>query len=409
MKKIKLVVLSLMLMAFFSNSVLANGLSLNSVGTRALGMGGAFVGLANDGSALYWNPAGLAGLDSRIYVFATDVIPSGYYKLDAANVDAALEANHYISPNFFMNYTMGDLAFGFGVYVPAGLGAEYNGDDLTNLTAHFGPYEWMSKLAVINISPGVAYKVNDQFSVGLALNIYYGMFDLKRPNETPIDITGDGVPDVLPQYSETSTGLGYGATLGLKYQMNDKVSFGATYRTATSVSMEGTAELVELNMEDNFKRDVTWPTWIAAGVALKSDNNMTLTIDLQYSNWAKLDKLVAEYDTWGEGEFVLNWEDAIQLRMGLEHKISDCTTYRLGYYYDPAPAPDATLNFLFPSSTNHAITGGLTYNMGGIQLEAAAEYLIGAERSLPYSSNYAMPGDHQLNVLAFSLGFGYNF
>src|SRR5262245_7243593 len=31
-----------------------------SVGLRALGMGGAFVGVANDVTAVYWNPAGLA-------------------------------------------------------------------------------------------------------------------------------------------------------------------------------------------------------------------------------------------------------------------------------------------------------------------------------------------------------------
>lgn len=35
------------------------------VGARALGMGGAFVGLSNDASAVYWNPAGLAQLNQR--------------------------------------------------------------------------------------------------------------------------------------------------------------------------------------------------------------------------------------------------------------------------------------------------------------------------------------------------------
>src|SRR5215210_7624537 len=34
--------------------------SFDVTGTRAAGMGGAFVGVADDASALYWNPAGLA-------------------------------------------------------------------------------------------------------------------------------------------------------------------------------------------------------------------------------------------------------------------------------------------------------------------------------------------------------------
>jgi len=33
---------------------------VESVGNRALGMGGAFVAVANDSTATWWNPAGLA-------------------------------------------------------------------------------------------------------------------------------------------------------------------------------------------------------------------------------------------------------------------------------------------------------------------------------------------------------------
>jgi hypothetical protein len=39
----------------------AGAQSLDSMGTRAQGMAGAFVGVADDASAVYWNPAGLAG------------------------------------------------------------------------------------------------------------------------------------------------------------------------------------------------------------------------------------------------------------------------------------------------------------------------------------------------------------
>lgn len=38
-------------------------------GARAMGMGSAFVGLANDATAIYWNPAGLAYLDKAQFSF----------------------------------------------------------------------------------------------------------------------------------------------------------------------------------------------------------------------------------------------------------------------------------------------------------------------------------------------------
>ncbi|MBI2820936.1 MAG: hypothetical protein HYX74_01805, partial [Acidobacteria bacterium] len=38
----------------------ASAFSINELGARAMGMGGAFVSIADDGSALFYNPAGIA-------------------------------------------------------------------------------------------------------------------------------------------------------------------------------------------------------------------------------------------------------------------------------------------------------------------------------------------------------------
>ena len=180
--------LVLFLISIFAvSSLFANGLSLNSIGPRALGMGGAMVGLADDPTAIYWNPAGLAGQNSSLYAFGTDIIPFGTYKFAPYGIDAKTKTNHYASPNLFANYSMGNLAFGLGIYVPAGLGAEYNGDDLTMLSNGYS-LEWKSKIAVIDIAPTIAYKINDMFSIGVTGNIFYGMFDMDRPsNYTDID------------------------------------------------------------------------------------------------------------------------------------------------------------------------------------------------------------------------------
>ena len=45
----------------FALTAEARAQSLDAIGTRAQGMAGAFVGVADDASAVYWNPAGLAG------------------------------------------------------------------------------------------------------------------------------------------------------------------------------------------------------------------------------------------------------------------------------------------------------------------------------------------------------------
>ena len=69
MKRGRVVFSVVILLCFLSSMALANGLNLNSIGTRALAMGGAFVGLADDFSAIYWNPAGIAHFKQKHFGF----------------------------------------------------------------------------------------------------------------------------------------------------------------------------------------------------------------------------------------------------------------------------------------------------------------------------------------------------
>ncbi len=402
-------------------TIFANGLSLNSPGPVALGMGGAFVGYANDGTAIYWNPAGLTGQDNAVKVMVTGLMPIASYEADGSDygypaaamaVDAESKDNLYLSPNIFVNYTKDRMAFGLGIFVPAALGIEYDGADFLAITGGTET-KWMSKIGAINIAPAFAYQITESWSLGVAANVYYGTFELKRPAI---------VPNVgVFQYSEESTGLGYGATIGSKWKLSKVVNFGFTVRTPVKVVMSGEAKNPAFAAygapKSDFDRDVTWPMWIAGGFAFNLNPKTVLTMDAQWSQWNTMDKLVTEFDeaAWvaateptGDNEFILDWNDAIQWRIGMEYKVMPCLTLRTGWYYDPAPAPDETLTVLFSSSTNSAITGGFTWNRGKFLVDGGLEYIYGEERNVTISADNN-PGSHHLDVFAFSAGIGYKF
>ena len=266
-------------------------------------------------------------------------------------IDATANSVLYPTGGLFANYTTGKWAFGLGVFVPAGLGVEWNAEDIYGSAA--AGTELLSKIGALSISPAVAYQITEEFSLGLAVNIYYGMFDMEQPVLSPFG---------ADQFTETSTGTGVGFTVGAKYDFSEQFSAGVTFKTSTKVSMSGDAtNTLFPKMPNNpptmmpgpetssFSRDVTWPMWIAGGVAYKPSPCWTITLDAQYSQWSELDKLTAEYDDpyWdmvmsatGQDEFHLNWEDAVMIRAGAEYLVSKVSAVRLGYYYDPAPAPE---------------------------------------------------------------------
>jgi len=406
----RLILVSFLILA--TASLFGNGLNLNSLGSKALSMGGAFVGLANDFSAIYWNPAGITQFDSAYFGFyLTDVIPNGSYSFLLAKVDTSF-TKHYISGMAAFYRPLAENIFGgIGVYVPSGLGSEWKGEDLRNLTAG-KTLEWMSKIAVITFSPAIAYKFSDRFSAGATLNINYGMMDLKTSAKSD-------------QYSDSSTGWGIGATIGIKAKPTDNLSFGLTFKTSSKISFEGSAKMEALKAysylgvpkESDLERDITWPIWIGGGIAFKPVEKLTLTADLQWTKWSDVDVVKTDYQStaWKmlfaltpekEEELYFYWDDTLQIRFGLEYLLKENIALRAGYYHDPAPAPDDTMNILLPIFTNNVITVGIGYKSGKMNIDFGFEYLMGGERDVT-PSLHNMPGTYKMNIIVPTISFSY--
>ncbi|MCK5740694.1 MAG: outer membrane protein transport protein, partial [Chlorobi bacterium] len=362
------IIVTIILFAMMSASSFANGLSLNSIGPKALGMGGAMIGLADDYTAVYWNPAGITQLENaQIGVFGTAILPTATYKYAAAGIDATSMSNQYISPSImgYVPLLKGDLTIGVSMFVPAGLGIEWAGADLKNFSGQSQTeFKWSNEIGVINISPVIAYKFNEKFSVGAALNIHYGMFDMHRP----MDLMNGAAPGqdgfMDTQYEESSTGMGYGVSLGALFKATDYLSVGVSFKTKNTLSMTGDANnplmaAMGLSADSEFERDLSWPMWVGGGIAVKPMDKLTVTLDAQWSQWSEsMESIVTTYNDWvmQDGNAVvetmhMNWEDALQLRFGVQYEVSDKFALRGGLYHDPAPAPDESMNIIFPSNT----------------------------------------------------------
>lgn len=441
MKKILTGTLVLILLSTFA---LANGLNLNSLGSRALAMGGAFVGLADDFSTIFWNPAGLANFKAKsVGFYGTDIIPSGTYKLivpppygPGQVIDAASKTKHYLAGMAaYIHPITENMVAAIGIYTPAGLGADWPSEQLAFASGNSATIEWSSKIGLVTIAPTLAYKVNDMLSFGASININYGMFDLstyagKTTLPPPYNTEFD-----LGQYSESETGWGLGATIGVLFKPHPMFSIGATFRTPSTIKFSGSASISNLVLisqpgRSDMSRDLTWPSWVAVGAAFYPIENLILTADVQYTNWQKIDEISTTYtDTiWsvlmtasGKDKMAMHWNDAFQIRFGGEYKASEALAFRAGYYFDPSPAPDRTMNILLPNYDFNVLTLGVGYNMNGLQIDVGFEYLMGKERVIDFVKTFplspyfdpafahAMPGTYNMKIFVPNVSVSYKF
>jgi long-chain fatty acid transport protein len=428
MKVTSRILLTAVLAVGLTTGLFANGLNMNGFGARATSMGGAFVGLANDYTAVFWNPAGLAQLKGGVFGLSADfLLPSAKYTIPTYSMETKSKLYPAGLLGFFQQVGE-NVVVGVGAYTLSGLGAAWNNTGLeaafvdpyppAAFTPTLGSYEWESFIGSITLAPTIAVKLSDAFYLGASFNINYGFFHTEQwgtytvvvPTAPPAGNVG--APPMLINFGQQTMdvkGWGYGATFGMLVKPADWISFGATFRTQSKMSLSGTVEIENLSylsLEDTSgaKMSVISPMWLAGGVAIKPVEGLTWTFDLQYTNWSKLDQIAVSFDdpVWDvvlseDATLVLDWANKTQIRTGLEYDFGSFAI-RGGYYYDPAPAPDTTLNILTPSFTFNSVQAGFGYKNGGFKIDAAVEYLMAKDRSVAPSEDN-MPGLYEMHIL----------
>jgi long-chain fatty acid transport protein len=268
-----------------AGNTLANGFGLPDQDAFATARGEAFVATADNASAIYYNPAGIAqlkGENLRGGVYGIYLEPSYTPPNNAAN-----HGNTYYSsdnfaaiPQLFYTYTPTDspLSFGLGVYAPYGGNMSWPQDTGFRAVAISG------SLKYITINPVIALKMLPSLSIGGGFMVNYGKLDMYQGllrfgtrGTNFFDFTGDG------------WSVGYNA--GILWQPYEKISFGATFRSSASLNFQGNTDF-ELEpgayntpAQRNAKTSFTFPLTTVFGVSYRPTPKWNLEVDANYTGW----------------------------------------------------------------------------------------------------------------------------
>jgi long-subunit fatty acid transport protein len=212
------------------------------VGARAVGMGGAYTGIADDYSAMYYNPAGLGQLEN-LEVFGSF---SHFSVKDRATwVDERTESSSFTKLNSIgisvpLPTYRGSLVLGFGyhrvrdfdktLFVQQFISTP--GDSVT------WRYDELEEGDLSNVSFGGSIEMGPNVFLGLAVNFWVGSNDYTwRFTETdePYDIYTFSEYTSTDHFHTKLSGVNF--TLGTLFRLNKVFRFGGTL--VTPVSLRG--------------------------------------------------------------------------------------------------------------------------------------------------------------------------
>ncbi|MBI9071736.1 MAG: outer membrane protein transport protein [Melioribacteraceae bacterium] len=302
-----------------------NGARLIDYNAKSIGRGGTSIGIFDSPNLMLTNPGGISFLEkSQLDVNFSAMIPSLHFKNDLNDKDG--EDSFFPLPSIaYVNKCKENaVTWGFGVFTIGGMGAEFDlkhqlyGDDLQN---------YYSNLGIIQFGPSIAYKFNENLSVGISAHLVYAMMDFRMPFAMAPEMLGGQIPgmggmsfgglfaappqmggfgyDELTAYSRMDdlSALGFNGKIGVAYKVNEKLSLGLKYSLPTKLNFkDGTAsmdmsaqfnEAVGLAIQGTMAQGYTMEQ--AQGAVMQQFGGMGIDV-----NDAMINGVVSEYDLEAE-------------------------------------------------------------------------------------------------------------
>ena len=413
--------------AFLGETARAQGFGIYEQSTCAMGRAETAVALpCNDGSAIFYNPAGIAGRRGlTLSGGVTLVVADGDFTDDATGKVTKLQNDPIPAPHVYAVYGFSDrFSAGLGVYVPYGLETVWPSD----FEGAFIGYD--SGLTTVYVQPTVAYRLNDQVTVGGGLTVAIGSVNLQRrldlstqpvPGLSGVTFAQIGIPSptaFADARLEGSGATGVGGNLGVHMKLSDRLNLGFRYLLPITLDYDGDVHFeavptgIQLQAGNPFglpagtsldavlqgaglfgdggllsdqgvRTSIEMPAQFVAGLSFAATDQLTLLFDYQWTQWSSFEKIELIFDNpLLNSVQVENYDDTSGFRFGAQYALNEAWTFRAGYLFNQAAAPPETVTPLLPEADRNHVTAGLTWQASpNVAVNVAYQYLGQKERA----------------------------
>jgi hypothetical protein len=377
----------------FVGMLSAQDLNITGAGARAEGFGGAFIGVADDATAIVWNPAGLNQLERAEASIVSRIIMEKE------------ETNYLYSPEFNSSASQSHVVFNFGsVALPIHMG----GTKLVIALAYQRQLDFYrnqkttttnleGKGGVDTFTPGFSINLGPVISVGASANFWMGKYD-----ETST-YTGLVNQQPLSPQTQNFTYKGFNIVAGGLVDLEGlpapvPLKFGVCLRTPFNMTADGTINNVP-NISfgpTNYSvsQTIHMPFMLGFGASARLFENLTLAADYETRSYG--DKEIQQ-DISGQASqtFTISKNNLNQYRFGAEYLIVGqkvVIPIRIGYQ----SLPTVNQNFNSASNPTDQVIGKAVSIGSGLIFTSFA--IDAAYTSSDYTINYEAYGSQKFTT-----------
>ncbi|HJV35387.1 OmpP1/FadL family transporter [Geomonas sp.] len=391
-----------------------SGYAVFTQGATALGQGNAVTAHTDGPYSIFYNPALITKLEGTQLEIGTTAIFS-WHEFDSQRFPGQTTTDHETSfpSTFYVTHKFNDsFSAGLGVFNPFGLTTDWNNNWEGRALAT------KSELTTFNFNPVLAYRVLPSLSLAAGIDVI--LLDATLERRLPAGSLGGGLPATETGVKFNGNGTGVGYNVALAWDITDKVTLGASYRSEVQVGIDGKASTsptmlvpvpgvgIVAPLDSYGTTSVRLPRQITAALAWQVSDPLVVEAGMRWEGWTAFQDLKITLDNGTTVTTERKWHNTWGMNVGGKYRLTKSVGLMGGYVFGANAVPNATFDPSIPDSDTHVFCIGTDYTYKQMKLALSYAYQLYLDRTKNTIDGIAN-GEYKSDAHLLALSLGYQF